>query len=179
MNTALRVILLAGLMHSTAVVAEVELPAMNYYSSIASTELFTAIKTHPAFARLDKELYGSALQVRVTHSLQPTAGGKATGFVSAILTGSTLGLIPAVSNNNLSLVYEIKVHGKTAATFTYQRTFTRAFNIWAKDETYGLGKDGLEWAKSTATQFAADAANDPRVLELKREHDFYFPAAAP
>jgi hypothetical protein len=178
MKTALRAILIACSMHSTAVLAEVELPAMNYYSSIADDELFVAIKTHPAFAKLDKELYGSALSVRVTHSLQPTAAGKATGFFSAILTGGTLGLIPAVSNNNLALVYEIKVHGKTAATFTYQKTFTRAVNIWAKDETHGLGNDGLEWAKSTATQFAADAANDPRVLELKREHDLYFPVAA-
>lgn len=179
MKTALRGILIACLLHSTVVLAEVELPAMNYYSSIASDELFTAIKANPAFAKLDKELYGSALTVRVSHSLQPTAAGKATGLFSAILTGGTLGLIPAVSNNNLALVYEVKVHGKTAATFTYQKTFTRAFNIWAKDQTYGLGTDGLEWARSTATQFAADAANDPRVLELKREHDFYFPTAAP
>jgi hypothetical protein len=179
MKTALRGILIACLMHSTVVLAEVELPAMNYYSSIASDELFAAIKAHPAFAKLDKELYGSALSVRVTHSLQPTAAGKATGFFSAILTGGTLGLIPAVSNNNLALIYEVKVHGKTAATFTYQKTFTRAFNIWSKDETHGLGKDGLEWAQSTATQFAADAASDPRVLELKREHDLYFPVAAP
>ncbi|HKS55153.1 MAG TPA: hypothetical protein VJS12_07705 [Steroidobacteraceae bacterium] len=178
MKTALRGILIACLMHSTVVLAEVELPAMNYYSSIASDELFAAIKAHPAFVKLDKELYGSALSVRVTHSLQPTAAGKATGFFSAILTGGTLGLIPAVSNNNFALIYEVKVHGKTAATFTYQKTFTRAFNIWSKDETHGLGKDGLEWAQSTATQFAADAASDPRVLELKREHDLYFPVAA-
>ena len=177
MRTALRGILIACLMHSTVVLAD-ELPAMNYYSSIADEELYAAIKTHPAFAKLDKDLYGSALTVRVTHSLQPTAAGKATGFFSAILTGSTLGLIPAVTNNNFALVYEVKVHGKAAATFTYQRTFTRAVNIWAKDETHGLGKDGLEWAITTATQFAADAANDSRVLELKREHEFYFPVTA-
>ena len=177
MKSALRGILLACLLHSTVALAEGELPAMNYYSSIASDELYTAIKAHAAFANLEKELYGSAITVRVTHSLQPTAAGKATGFMSAILTGGTLGLIPAVSNNNLALVYEVKVHGKAVATFKYERTFTRAFNIWSKDETYGLGKDGLEWARSTATQFAADAANDPRVLELKREYEFYFPVS--
>jgi hypothetical protein len=178
MNTKVPVFIIACLIAANVQASDAELPAMNYYSSIARDELFAAIKSHPAFAKLDKELYGSALTVRVTHSLRPTAAGMATGVFSAILTGGTLGLIPAVSNNNFVLTYELRVHGKTAATFTYHKTFTRAINIWAKDQTYGLGTDGLEWAKSTAAQFASDAAKDPRVLDIKREHDLYFAAEA-
>src|SRR5436190_10846894 len=72
---------------STPVVASSALPAMSFYGSIASDELFDIIKKSDQFVRLDKELFGSPLHLRVMHSLQPTPGGKATGLLSAILTG--------------------------------------------------------------------------------------------
>jgi hypothetical protein len=153
------------------------LPAMNYLSSVASDELFDAIKTNAAFAKLDKELLGSPITLRISHSLQPTAAGKATGLLSAIWAGGTLGLLPAVTNNSFVVTYEVRVHGREFATYSYQRTFTRAVNIWAKDDaTHGLGQDGLEWAKGTALEFAAAAAHDPKLVELKREYELYFGA---
>ena len=42
------------------------------------------------------------------------------------------------------------------------------------DPTYGLGQDGLDWAKSTAAEFAAKAAQDPAVVALAKEYAFYF-----
>ena len=136
------------------------LPAMSFYGSIADDELFDLVKKSDQFARLDKELFGSPLHLRVMHALQPTASGKATGLLSAIFTGGTLGLIPAVTNNSLMVTYEVRVHGRELVSYSYQRTFTRAVNIWAKDETHGLGKEGLEWLKSTATEFTTAAAID-------------------
>lgn len=110
------------------------------------------------------------------HTLQPTAGGKATGLLSAIFTGGTLGLIPAVTNNSLMVTYEVRVHGRELVSYSYERTFTRAVNIWAKDETHGLGKEGLEWLKSTATEFTTAAASDPKLASLKKEYERYFGA---
>jgi hypothetical protein len=150
------------------------LPAMSFYGSIANDELFDLIKKSEQFARLDKELFGSPLHLRVMHTLQPTAGGKATGLLSAIFTGGTLGLIPAVTNNSLMVTYEVRVHGRELVSYSYQRTFTRAVNIWAKDETHGLGKEGLEWLKSTATEFTTAAASDAKLASLKKEYERYF-----
>jgi hypothetical protein len=152
------------------------LPAMSFYGSIARDELFELIRKSDQFTRLDKELFGSPLHLRVMHTLQPTASGKATGLLSAILTGGTLGLLPAVTNNSLMVTYEVRVHGRELVSYSYQRTFTRAVNIWAKDETYGLGKDGLQWLKSTATEFTAAAAGDARLAALKKEYERYFGA---
>jgi hypothetical protein len=149
---------------------------MSFYGSIASNELFELIKQSDQFTRIDKELFGSPLHLRVMHTLQPTASGKATGLLSAILTGGTLGLLPAVTNNSLMVTYEVRVHGRELASYSYQRTFTRAVNIWATDETYGLGKDGLLWLKSTAAEFTAAAAGDPKLAELKKEYERYFGA---
>jgi hypothetical protein len=152
------------------------LPAMSFYGSIADTELFDLIKKSEQFTRIDKELFGSPLHLRVMHALQPTASGKATGLLSAIFTGGTLGLIPAVTNNSLMVTYEVRVHGRELVSYSYQRTFTRAVNIWAKDETYGLGKEGLEWLKSTASDFTAAAASDAKLATLKQEYERYFGA---
>jgi hypothetical protein len=150
------------------------LPAMSFYGSIADDELFDLIRKSDQFTRLDKELFGSPLHLRVMHTLQPTAGGKATGLLSAIFTGGTLGLIPAVTNNSLMVTYEVRVHGRELVSYSYQRTFTRAVNIWAKDETHGLGKEGLEWLKGTATEFTTAAASDAKLASLKKEYERYF-----
>jgi hypothetical protein len=161
---------------ATPAVPSNALPAMSFYGSIAGGELFDLIKKSDQFARIDKELFGSPLHLRVMHSLQPTAGGKATGLLSAILTGGTLGLLPAVTNNSLMVTYEVRVHGRELVSYSYQRKFTRAVNIWAKDETYGLGKDGLEWLKSTAAEFTRAAADDAKLAALKTEYERYFGA---
>jgi len=161
-----------------AVPAPAALPPMDFSASVAADPLFAKIKAVPAFSRAEQELPGSPIRLRVTHALLPTAGGQAAGFLSAIVAGSTLGLLPVVTNNNLVLTYEVSVNGKPLLRRDFERAFTRAENIWtAKDDpTYGLGEDGLAWAIETATQFANEAAGHPALAELSREYDFYFAA---
>ena len=99
--------------------------------------------------------------------------------MAAIWSGGTLGLLPAVTNNNLVVTYEVRVQGKDVAAYTYQRSFTRAVNIWSPDtETHGLGKDGFDWLKATAAEFTAAAAQDAKLVDLKAEYESYFGAAA-
>lgn len=152
------------------------LPPMNFYASVAAEELLQQVRADPAFALVDKQLVGSPIQLRVTHSLRPTAGGQAAGLLSAIWAGSTLGLLPVVTNNNLVLSYEVRVNGKEVARYEFNRSFTRAVNIWAErnDPTHGLGQDGLDWARSTAADFAAKAAQDPALVALAQEYASYF-----
>ena len=101
--------------------------------------------------------------------------------MSAIWAGSTLGLLPVVTNNNLVLTYEVRVNGKELARYDFERSFTRAINIWAEknDPTYGLGAEGFEWVKSTVTEFTTKAAQDPNLLALAREYSFYFGKETP
>jgi hypothetical protein len=156
------------------------LPPMHFLSSVASDELFTALKANPTFGQLDKEAVGSPIVLIITHSLRPTAAGKATGLLSAFTTGVTLGLLPVVTNNTLVVTYSVRVNGKDVTTHSYERNFTRAINIWANknDTTHGLGKEGLEWVESTASEFAKDASRDAKLADLEHEYDFYFGAQA-
>ena len=152
------------------------LPPMKFIASVAEDELYQGVKSVPAFSQLDKELVGSQIVVVVTHGFKPTAAGQATGFLSALVSGSTLGLIPLVTNNSLVLTYEIRVNGDDIVRRDYERSFTRVQNIWANkdDPTHGLGEEGLEWARTTSAQFATEASTDPAVLELATEYRYYF-----
>jgi len=152
------------------------LPPMKFIASVAEDELYQGVKSVPAFSQLDKDLVGSQIVVVVTHGFKPTAAGQATGFLSALVSGSTLGLIPLVTNNSLVLTYEIRVNGDDIVRRDYERSFTRVQNIWANkdDPTHGLGEEGLEWARTTSAQFATEASTDPAVLELATEYRYYF-----
>ena len=152
------------------------LPPMKFIASVAEDELYQGVKSVPAFSQLDKDLVGSQIVVVVTHGFKPTAAGQATGFLSALVSGSTLGLIPMVTNNSLVLTYEIRVNGDDIIRRDYEESFTRVQNMWANkdDPTHGLGEEGLEWARATSAQFAAEAATDPAVLELANEYRYYF-----
>jgi len=154
------------------------LPPMYFLSTVAGDELFAALKADPALASLDKELVGSPLTLMVTHTLRPTAGGQAAGLLSAVLSGSTLGLIPIVSNDRLVIKYEVLLNGKTVTSYSFERTATRAQNLWtAGNDGYGgLGKAGMEWVKSTAAEVASKVAMDPAMLAVRNEIDFYFSA---
>lgn len=158
--------------------ASTVLPAMRFVGSLAGDEVYKLVKAAPRFAKLDREQIGSPIALVVTHNFETSAGGKAGGLLSAVLTGSTLGLIPLVINGDLVVTYEIQVNGVTVSSRTYQKNYTQAQNLLAKDATYGLGKEGLAWARSTAEQFVADIATDAKLAELVAEYQFYFPATA-
>lgn len=156
------------------------LPPMKFLASVAEDDILGALKADPAFANLDKELAGSPLTLVVTHTVRPTAAGTAAGLLSAVLSGGTLGILPMVSNDRLVVRYEVMLNGKTVTTHTFERTATRAQSIWTAgaDGTGGLGKGGLEWVKSTAAEVAAKIRQDPAMLAVRDEIEFYFPPAA-
>lgn len=162
----------------TAEAAE-PLPPMNFVSSVAADPLFAKVKAVPAFSRAEQNLAGSPISLRVTHTLQPTAGGQAAGLLSAIVAGSTLGLTPLVITSKLVLSYEVSVNGKVLLRREFERAFTRAQNMWSmqNDPTYGLGEEGLAWAIETATEFANDPSGRTALAELADEYRFYFGSA--
>jgi|GEM_PF-1860500 len=156
------------------------LPPMKFLASVAEDDILGALKADPAFANLDKELVGSPLSLVVTHTVRPTAAGTAAGLLSAVLSGGTLGILPMVTNDRLVVRYEVMLNGKTVTVYHFERTATRAQSIWTagSDGTGGLGKGGLEWVKSTAAEVAAKIRQDPALLAVRDEIQFYFPTPA-
>ena len=152
-------------------------PSIAFASTIASEELYAALKRFPVFASLDKEKLGSPIAIRV--SLEFGRVSTPSNIASAVLTIGTLGLLPAVSNRDLLITYEVLVNSSVLSSYSYSKRVTRVFNMYSTDRTHGLGDDGLAWVAGTAAQFADDLAHDPRYAELQSEYHYYYDSPAP
>ena len=158
---------------SSVSAAELVLPPVLYLSTIEGSELFDKLKQSPSFAAIDKENIGTPLRLIVSYKLQPTAGGTAAGLTSAILAGGSLGILPVVTNNDLVVTYELRVHGQPVAKQEYRENFTQAQNMYSNPQG-GLDKASMAWVVSTADRFVVDIASDSKVRALVDEYQFYF-----
>jgi hypothetical protein len=157
---------------ATAGSGSTEMPPIGFVSTIAADELYDVLKGSPAFSSMDKEKPGNPIIVRVSHTYGHMS--VASGIASAIFAGGTLGLLPAVSNRDLVVTYEVLVNGSVLLSYSYAKNVTRVFNIHSTDRTHGLGDDGLAWVKSTAVQFAGAAVRDAKYAELQSEYHYYY-----
>jgi hypothetical protein len=153
-------------------------PPIGFASTIASDEIYDALKRTATFTSMDKEKPGNPVIVRVSHTYGRTSAGTASAVASALFAGVTLGLLPAVSNRDLVVTYEILVNGSVLLSYSYSKNVTRVFNIHSTDKTYGLGADGLAWVTGTAAQFTNEAARDPKYAELQAEYHYYYDTPA-
>lgn len=94
-----------------------------------------------------------------------------------MLSGGTLGILPVVTSDRLIVRYEARLNGNAVASHTLERTSTRAQSIRAagSDTTGGLGKAGVDWARTTGVEAATELAQDPGLLAARDEIAFYFP----
>ena len=150
------------------------MPPLFFAGTVAGDEFLTRIKANPRFAQLSRDVIGSPIRLQISKSYRTSAGGVATGLASAILAGSSLGLLPMVTNGDLTITYEVMVNGTLLTSYSYQKNFTRMQSIYGTDKTYGMGTDGFEWAKSTVDSFLADSAKDAKIDALVVEYQFYF-----
>ncbi len=113
--------------------------SMSLVSSIAYDELYEAFKKIPAFASMDKDRPGSPITIRVSHSYGHTSAGTASAIASAILAGGTLGILPAFSNRDLVITYDVLVNETLVSSYSYSKNVTRVFNIHSSDKTWRPG----------------------------------------
>jgi hypothetical protein len=153
------------------------LPALRFAADALGDGFYEQIRLAPQFQKMNREALGSPVELRIYHTYRINRGGAtATGLLSAV----TLGILPQVSSGDHTIVYEILVNGTTLSIYKYSKSLTHAHNLWTgADTTFGMGKDGVDWAKSTVQQFLKDAATDPRLSALTAEFDYYFGAAKP
>ena len=121
------------------------LPSMQFASTIAGDEIYDTLKQSPLFQSLDKDKPGSPVTILVSHIYQHTGG--VASVATAIFTIGSLGLLPAVTNRDLVIKYEVIVHGSTLARYTYSKNLTHMFSVYAKDTTHGLGNEGIAWVR--------------------------------
>ena len=153
------------------------LPPLRFVSDAIGNELYSQLRQAPRFKNLDRDIVGSAIELRVHHSFGLSEGGKVSGTASGLLAAGTLGLVPQVYSGQHSITYELRVNGAIVTSYTYRKSLARVHNMWSTDTTHGLGKDGEAWAASTVDQFLSDSASDAKFAELIAEYRYYFGSA--
>jgi hypothetical protein len=174
MKILCQIILLSLCLINTGKAQDFVLPPMFFISSINDSSFFDKLKATPILEKIDKENIGNALRLIVTYKLEPTAGGGAAGFTSALLAGGSLGILPVVTNNDMVITYEIRVHNEKIASVNYRENFTKAQNMYSTEGLYSLDKDTLAWVITTTDKFVEDIRYNERLIELVEEYNYYF-----
>ena len=149
-------------------------PDMQFFTSFESKELFEKIKATPKFENLNEENYGSPIILTVYYKVENTAEGQASAMTTAILSGSTLGLIPIVTNNDLVVTYAIKVHGTVISEIEFRKNITNTTNIWVNSGQGILNDEAMAWVISTTDDFVNQLSTDEDFKELVSEYSYYF-----
>ena len=161
------------LVATPAVAEQGAYPPMQFYSSFSKDKLLEQLRETQQFANLDNEALGSAIVIRVRHQTRMTAGGSAAALSSAVLAGSTLGLLPVVSNDDLIISYDVLVHGDKIATFEYIENFTDADSMYDTNINE-LEGPALEWAEGTVSMFLSEVGENELIQDLIEEYRYYF-----
>jgi hypothetical protein len=149
-----------------------QLPTLRFSADALGSSFYEQIQRAPQFEKMSRAALGSPIELRVYHTYRINRGSAAA---SGLLAAATLGIFPMVASGEHSVVYEILVNGTPLATYRYSKTLTHAHNLWSgADTTFGMGKEGMEWARSTVELFLKDAAGDARLSALAAEFDYYF-----
>jgi len=152
------------------------LPALRFSGDSLGSGFYDQIQRAPQFQKMSREALGSPIELRVYHSYRINRGSAMT---TGLLAAATLGLLPAVASGEHAVVYEVLVNGVLLTAHKYTKVLTHAHNLWTEDTTHGMGKEGMEWAKSTVDLFLKDASADPKLAALAAEFDYYFGPATP
>ena len=132
------------------------------------------LKKLPQLKNLGEEIHGTPVKLLVTYHDQGTAGGDVASFTSLMLAAGSLGILPIVENNDFVVSYELRVHSKSIASFSYSINTTEAKNMYTMD--HKPSKEVLDFAKTTPALFAKDLATVSAFKDLQQEYSFYFPA---
>jgi hypothetical protein len=135
-------------------------------------ELLTSIN---AFDELNETAVGLPIGLLVRKDLRMKSDAK--GISSILLSASTLGLVPVMSNKEFSVRYDIFLQGKSVANYSYEMTTGDVENLWS-----GAGAAGRQSLKPeeeifmehSINSFLNDLKADESVQAVFAEYDKYY-----
>ncbi|MCV6620373.1 MAG: hypothetical protein OIF51_01315 [Cellvibrionaceae bacterium] len=148
-------------------------PAVFFVSNIQKETYLNKLKQHEAFDRLDKEAIGLPIGLRVYKGRHVKQDG--TQFSSVMLSATTLGLLPVVSNTEFTLYYDVFVQGKLLERFEYSMDSTQVNNIWTNPHGSDETKPAEEvFMETSIDRFLHDLSKSEKAKKLFSEYREYF-----
>lgn len=148
-------------------------PPVFFVTNIENDTFKNQLSDYKAFETLDEKAVGLPIGVRILKGYRTKQDG--TQFTSLMLSASTLGLIPIVSNTEFKVRYDVFVQGKSIADFEYMMDSTDVNNIWTSAYKDRETKPSEEiFLKDTLSQFLKDIENNEDVQAVFAEYREYF-----
>ena len=143
-------------------------------TSSLDDSLLEKIQSLPFFSEMSNTIFGSPYYFSVRIGNNSTTGGTAAELTSIMLSGSTLGILPVVSNSDITVTYQLWVNRRGYVEYSYTENFSDIDSFWALDSQSGLEPNVLEWALTTVDDLAQKLEEDPKVIALIAKHEKYF-----
>lgn len=160
---------------ATYVHTKVAYPPVFFVTNIEDAEFKDKLDTFAAFENLDEKAVGLPIGLRILKLHRTKQDG--TQFTSLMLSASTLGLIPVVSNTEFKVRYDIFVQGKSIADFEYLMDSTDVNNIWTSAYQNREVKPSEEvFLKDTLAQFLTELQSNEKAQSVFAEYREFFPA---
>ncbi len=148
-------------------------PPVFFVTNIEDDEIKLKIEQYQAFAALDENAVGLPIGVRVLKGHRTKQDG--TQFSSLMLSASTLGIIPVVSNTEFKVRYDVFVQGKPIETFEYVMDSTDVDNFWtAAYKDYETSPTEEQFLLDTIPQFFTELKASEASQAVFAEYWEYF-----
>lgn len=148
-------------------------PPVFFVTNVENKEVIASLEEYQAFEKLDKKAVGLPIGVRVLKGHRTKQDG--TQFSSLMLSASTLGIIPVVSNTEFKVRYDVFVQGKSIADFEYVMDSTDVNNFWTAAYKEHKTKPSEEvFLKDTLSRFLNELRQNKKVQDVFQEYREYF-----
>lgn len=147
-------------------------PPILFVTNIENDTFENKLKSYDAFADVSTEAVGLPIGIRVLKGHRTKQDGSQISTV--LLSASTLGLIPIVSNTEFKVHYEVWVQGKLINTFKYQLDSTDVNNIWVANYGRETKPSEEQFIIDTLPQFFTELKKDEEAQAVFDEYWLYF-----
>ncbi|MCV6615009.1 MAG: hypothetical protein OIF35_08525 [Cellvibrionaceae bacterium] len=147
-------------------------PPVMFYSNIDDVDIKQLLQNYQAFSELDESAIGAPIGIRVLNFRRNRQDG--TQASSLMLSATTLGLIPIVSNQDFNVYYDVFIQGEPIARFKYTYNTTDVHNIWAADSKQKAEPEEVLFIKHTLPKFLNELKKSEEAQALFAEYWDYF-----
>jgi|GEM_PF-1406557 len=148
-------------------------PPVFFVSNIEDKRFTQKLEEFKAFSLLDEKAVGIPIGLRILKGHRTKQDG--TQFSSLMLSASTLGIIPVVSNTEFKVRYDVFVQGKSIANYEYTMDSTDVNNFWtAAYREYETKPSEQQFLEATLARFLNEIKTNKEVQGVFTEYYDYF-----
>lgn len=148
-------------------------PPVFFVTNVEDKAIKGQIEKYNAFSALDDKAVGLPIGVRVLKGHRTKQDG--TQFSSLMLSASTLGIIPVVSNTEFKVRYDVFVQGKSIESFEYVMDSTDVNNFWTSAyKDFETSPTEEQFLRDTVPQFLKELKSSKVAQENFAEYWEYF-----